>query len=103
MSERVLNDLFEPAPPPEAVNDIHRPEFWAHDTANINQVFARYQALATNEAGIEDLRAFTAETICLVLHQRRILRQICLDTAPKPKKPRRPYTRKPKLTEEAFS
>ena len=103
MSERVLNDLFEPAPPPEAVNDIHRPEFWAHDTANINQVFARYQALATNEAGIEDLRAFAAETIRLVLHQRRILRQICLETAPMPKKPRKPYTPKPKLTEEAFS
>ena len=102
MSETPANDSIAPAPIPEPVNDVHRPEFWAEDTATINQALARYQALASSEATLDDLRAFAADTIRLVLHQRRILRQICLETTPKPKKPRKPYTRKPRVLEEAF-
>src|SRR5262249_55404448 len=97
MSEAAANEPFAPAPPTEAVNDIHRPELWAVDTVAITQAFARYQALATTQATLDDLRAFAADTIRLALHQRRILRQICLETAPKPKKPRKPYTRKPRV------
>jgi hypothetical protein len=99
MSETAPNDPLEPAPP---APDIHSRDFWEKEWAGINAAFARFRALSTQEASIDDLRQFAAETIRLVIHDHRILERVCLDTAPMPKKPRKPYTRKPKPVSDPF-
>jgi hypothetical protein len=87
---------------PDPLQDIHSPEFWARDTANVNAVFARFQVMRPEEATIDDLRQFAAETIRLLIHTRQILRQTCLEYQPTPPKPaRKPRTRKPKIAHTA--
>jgi hypothetical protein len=98
MSESA-HDPPEPAPAPDAVNDIHRPEFWAEDTANINARLEYFRNMRPDEATLQELQAFAAEMIRIVLHDRRVLRQMALDTA---LKPRRPYSRRAKPEPDPF-
>jgi hypothetical protein len=54
------------------------------------------------EATIDDLRQFAAETIRLLIHTRQILKQQCLEYQPTPpKQVRKPRTRNPKVAHTA--
>jgi hypothetical protein len=114
MSETGAHDPFEPAPValpelPDLLRDVAHRDFWDKTWAHIHADLANIKNMLPETPALEIIERKVDMALAITVHQEKVVERLALQLgrmalqqAPKPKKPRKPYTRKAKVIEEPF-